>query len=169
MERGHLLQCLRRKTFISNAPTPQEQMRQILAVMEPLREIAKRRIIHRDLKPENILISDSGRVAYADFSQALTTAEILAMDCGDIHWGTRDFQAPEARDPSCQLGPSLDVYAMGVTLEEINLSDGIHPIIRSILDPIIEKARRVDPRERLQNGAEFYASLQEAATSLCIS
>jgi serine/threonine-protein kinase len=75
-------------------------------------------MVHRDLKPGNILLSRSGRVKLADFGIARPAEVSLhTLDSGNIV-GTLPYIAPEQLD-STEIGPAVDIYALGATLYEL--------------------------------------------------
>jgi CHASE2 domain-containing sensor protein len=75
-------------------------------------------VVHRDLKPGNILLSRSGRVKLADFGIARPAEVSLhTLDSGNIV-GTLPYIAPEQLD-STEIGPAVDIYALGATLYEL--------------------------------------------------
>ena len=75
-------------------------------------------VVHRDLKPENILLSRAGRVKLVDFGIARPAETSLhTLDSGNIV-GTLPYLAPEQLD-STDIGPRVDIYALGATLYEL--------------------------------------------------
>jgi serine/threonine protein kinase len=81
-------------------------------------------ITHRDLKPENIFIAidDAGeeRVKLLDFG--VSKLRSLATRTTGVHemLGTPSYMSPEqAQGQGDQVGPSTDVWAMGVVLYEM--------------------------------------------------
>ena len=77
-------------------------------------------IVHRDLKPSNILFDTVGNPKVADFG----LAKRLDVDEGQTPsgqvMGTPSYMAPEqAMGSTDQIGPSVDVYALGAILYEM--------------------------------------------------
>jgi hypothetical protein len=81
-------------------------------------------VVHRDLKPGNVLITEDGQLKITDFGLAKTSdqAQQLSRDnktaTGAI-LGTPNYMAPEqAGGKTSQVGPAVDVYALGAILYE---------------------------------------------------
>jgi WD40 repeat protein len=76
-------------------------------------------VVHRDLKPSNVLLAADGSPRITDFGLAKT------LDAGSGHTrtgsvlGTPSYMAPEqAAGKTKELGPLVDVYALGALLYE---------------------------------------------------
>ncbi|KAK9532807.1 hypothetical protein VZT92_010174 [Zoarces viviparus] len=84
---------------------------QILAAITYMHNI---NVIHRDLKAENVLFTSSGCVKVADFGFSTQVSNCnVALD---TFCGSPPYAAPELFRDECYLGPSVDVWAMGVVL-----------------------------------------------------
>ena len=98
-------------------------------VLDALEQVHKGGIVHRDLKPENILLTT--RDGRADFVKLLdfgiatfvegTQAAMLASDLtpSGRTMGTPHYASPEQLRGSNGRDPTVDVYAMGVSLYEM--------------------------------------------------
>jgi serine/threonine protein kinase len=75
-------------------------------------------IVHRDIKPSNMLLSVAGEVKVVDFGQA--KGEFIDREAvSAVHvLGTRGYTAPERMD-GAPAAPSVDVYALGLSLYEL--------------------------------------------------
>jgi tetratricopeptide (TPR) repeat protein/tRNA A-37 threonylcarbamoyl transferase component Bud32 len=76
-------------------------------------------VIHRDLKPANVLYTEDGTPKVADFGLAKKLDDVRRTATGAI-MGTPAYMAPEqAAGKTAQIGPSADVWALGVILYEL--------------------------------------------------
>ena len=116
-------------------------VRELCAVLEFLHG---KGIIHRDIKPSNILLRSGGHVCLIDFDAARMPREGAEQDTRLL--GTRGFAPPEQYG-FAQTDERADIYALGVTLEQL-LGDGIH---RSRYQKVIRKCRNLDPDKRYQS------------------
>jgi predicted Ser/Thr protein kinase/tetratricopeptide (TPR) repeat protein len=97
--------------------------REAAVLVEPLAramDVAHRAgVIHRDIKPANILLDTAGRPKIVDFG----LAKLLGGDSGVTHsgavMGSPSYMAPEQAEGKIgELGPAVDIYALGVVLYE---------------------------------------------------
>jgi tetratricopeptide (TPR) repeat protein len=79
-------------------------------------------IVHRDLKPANVLLSCDGTLKIADFGLAKRLQDDghrISTVTGAV-MGTPAYMSPEqAAGNNKQLGPGVDIYALGVILYEL--------------------------------------------------
>jgi serine/threonine protein kinase len=90
----------------------------LLAVAKALAHAHERRVVHRDIKPSNVMLCLDGRVLLLDFGLAAAPgADRLTRTGSQI--GSLPYMAPEqVRGGGDQVGPSSDLYGLGVTLYE---------------------------------------------------
>jgi serine/threonine protein kinase len=87
---------------------------QIAAVLDHVHALG---VVHRDIKPSNILLDDEEKQAYlADFGLALV-AEVTRVTTSGVLVGTAGYLSPE-QVCGGDVGPSADVYALGLVLLE---------------------------------------------------
>lgn len=89
-----------------------------------LEEAHRKKIIHRDLKPANVMLNKRGEPVVMDFGLAkrlsgeATDEAHLTRD--GMVMGTPAYMAPEqARGALDEIGPTCDVYSLGVILYEL--------------------------------------------------
>jgi tetratricopeptide (TPR) repeat protein len=123
-----------------------------------------RGVVHRDLKPSNVMVDDEGRLKVLDFGIARSV-----VDERDTHertrtglvLGTLAYMPPEqARGDGAEVGPSGDVYALGVMLFEA--LTGALPVDIEATD-VLEAVRLVceaEPRRPRQFSPSLSADLE---------
>jgi serine/threonine-protein kinase len=164
-----------------------------------LEAIHARRIVHRDVKPENIFMSVS------DHEDARHAPTMKVLDFGNCRVvvdgvdgktltvtgcvvGTPGYLAPEQAFGERDLGPSVDLFAVGLILFEmlsgraaflgkttaelaIDFSSRLPPLgsLRSVppaLERIVARATEQNPRMRYSCAAAFQHDLLEARTMI---
>lgn len=98
-----------------------EALRIILIVAEALDHAHRQGIVHCDLKPSNILVTTDGIPKIADFGIARWTESETYWEDASGSVGTPRYMAPEQRSRGGAVGPSADVYSLGVILCEMIL------------------------------------------------
>jgi serine/threonine protein kinase/formylglycine-generating enzyme required for sulfatase activity len=79
-----------------------------------------RGIIHRDLKPGNVMIRPSGEPVLMDFGLARDfTSQDARLTSPGTGMGSPSYMAPEQVAGRSDMGPAVDIYALGVILFEL--------------------------------------------------
>jgi WD40 repeat protein/tRNA A-37 threonylcarbamoyl transferase component Bud32 len=75
-------------------------------------------VLHRDLKPANVLLATDGTPKVTDFGLA-KKLDARGVTIPGVIMGTPSYMAPEQASGAAQeLGPAVDVYALGAILYE---------------------------------------------------
>jgi serine/threonine-protein kinase len=124
-----------------------------LRVCEAVAYAHDRGLVHRDLKPDNIMLGRFGRVLVLDWGIARVIGSSSPLEssrqeaglftmAGAIS-GTPAYMAPEQAWGEPDLGPAVDVYALGATLYE--LLSGRPPYVGERALQVLEAVRRGPP------------------------
>jgi serine/threonine protein kinase len=170
-----------RNRFVEN---PHKTLELMVRVARAVHHAHERGIIHRDLKPANILLDNDDTPFVTDFGLARFREDNVELTETGAALGTPGYMAPEqAAGKIKQIGPSTDVWALGVILYELlagrrpflgeNAEDvkekirtesyqplrKANPRLNHSLDRIVNKCLEKDPSRR-------YASARELADEL---
>ena len=174
-----------------------EMRRAIPIMIQMCRGIARAHdlgVIHRDLKPENIFVCQredgTDLVKLLDFGIARSRTDSRLTNAGEL-FGTPQYMAPE-RVQSGDVGPGVDLYALGVIFFEISTGTlpfeatdvtsflvkhlkeaprsprSINPMLPPELDELVLKLLRKDPKERPVDAHRVESDLRSLATRLGI-
>ncbi len=146
-------------------------------------------VIHRDIKPENILLHD-GLALLADFGIALAVSSAGGrMTETGMSLGTPHYMSPEQAMGEREIGPTSDVYALGVVTYEMLtgeppfsgptaqaifakvMTEKPAPIMlrrdtvpETIARAVVTALQKI-PADRFRNTAEFIAALTATSAS----
>jgi serine/threonine-protein kinase len=142
-------------------------------------------VIHRDIKPHNIVITPDGAVKVMDFGIA-RAGNTTMTQTGSV-LGTAQYISPEQAQGR-PLGPSSDLYSLGVTLYELVTGRlpfdadtpvavalkqvneqpvpvrQIRPSVPASLEAVIMRALRKDPAERYISAKEMRTDLKRVVS-----
>jgi len=144
-------------------------------------------VVHRYIKPANILITDDGNVKIVDFGIAKVRNEIDTFSSG--LFGSPLYMAPEQIEEQ-EVGPSTDLYALGVVLyemlsgEKIYEADNVHTHMYKILNekpkplshyglehaekiqPVLDQALEKKREHRYPAAADFASAIRSVDIAL---
>ena len=108
---------------IDGQPQPPREAAEMVEILARTVEVVHRQgIIHRDLKPANILLTPDGIPKVTDFGLAKRLGNGSGPTVSGQVLGTPSYMAPEqASGLTREIGPTVDVYALGVILYEMLL------------------------------------------------
>jgi len=163
-----------------SGPVPEDKAIQLFKeVLYGIQYAHKNRVLHLDIKPANIMITTEGKVKIIDFG---ISAKFLEANKGTV-MGSPLYMSPEQTEGR-DMDERTDIYSLGITLFQIltgmtpfraNLSrdelfkkikegnlpkaKSFYPFVSDYLQEIIDKATRVNKKDRFQNAGEFLEAL----------
>jgi WD40 repeat protein len=97
---------------------PQEAATLVEKLARGVQAAHEAKVLHRDLKPANVLLAADGTAKVTDFGLA-KKLDAQGVTLPGVVMGTPSYMAPEqARGAAQELGPAVDVYALGAILYE---------------------------------------------------
>lgn len=162
---------------------PRYAAEMIRAVAEAVHHAHRQGVVHCDLKPGNILIASDGAPKVADFGMAKWVETDGYWGAEGGFRGTPRYMAPEQAGREGPVGPTTDVYSLGVILYEMlagrvpHHADSavetarmvredpptpprtIRPSIPRDLESIVLKCLRKSPSERFVDAADLAGDL----------
>lgn len=151
----------------------------------------KRNLIHRDIKPANIMLDQEGKQAILmDFGIAKLVQSEHQMTQTGVGIGTPAYMAPEQARGQRDVGPTADLYALGIVLYEmltgqlpfsadtplavmlkvvndpLPLPRYISPDIPDVLQGVILKATAKNPADRYQTAEALLDGFRQALQGL---
>ena len=117
-------------------------------------------VVHRDLKPSNIMLTKDGEPKITDFGLAkqMEGSSSSQTQAGEI-LGTPHYMSPEqALGKSSEIGPSCDIYSLGVILYE--LLTGVLPSKGESVLESLELVRLKDPEPLRKHAPGLHRDLE---------
>lgn len=121
-----------------------EAVESLLELCAAVKALHSSRMIHRDIKPSNIICGNDGHIRLIDFDSARLRVEFQIRDTEIL--GTGGYAAPEQYG-FMQTDDRSDIYAFGVTMEEILGGNADKPKFRRI----IRRCTQFDPDRRYRD------------------
>lgn len=136
---GTLTQRLR-----SRRPSIEESVRLVRDLARAMQTAHAVGVVHRDLKPGNILFGEDGRARICDFGLARLMDSESELTGTEVVMGTPAYMSPEqASGQSHDVGPTADVWALGVILYEC--LTGRQPFRGETRNAILDQVRQGEP------------------------
>jgi len=107
---------------------PKRVMKLALDVAEALADVHRAGLVHRDVKPGNVVVgkgpdgSEDAKLVDFGVARALTAVagrSVERLTMTGMVLGSLGYMAPEQSGGASDPGPTLDVYALGVTMYEL--------------------------------------------------
>ncbi|MDB5349654.1 MAG: prkC 29 [Planctomycetota bacterium] len=100
---------------------PREAAETVRRIAVAMSEAHKKGILHRDLKPANVMVDERGDLILMDFGLARRVdSDDPGLTASGAMLGTPHYMSPEqVRGDRSAMGPTADVYSLGVILYEL--------------------------------------------------
>lgn len=166
---------------------PEEAADILLQVLSGMSHAHRARVFHRDLKPANLFLvgPSPGRAPFVkvlDFGIAKVADSFVTRAAATL--GTVPYMSPEQIDHPGQVDARSDVFSLGAVLFEIvagyrpftgesdfeimqRIKSGEHrplPANVAVLQPIIDRALKLDPNDRFPTADAFADALRPFAS-----
>ena len=132
-----------------------EAVKLLLELCAAIKALHRAGVIHRDIKPSNIICGNDGHIRLIDFDSARLWVEFQSRDTEIL--GTGGYAAPEQYG-FMQTDDRSDIYAFGVTMEEILGENAEKPKFRRI----IRRCTQFDPDRRYRDISAVGCAIKRA-------
>ncbi|MGQ0504808.1 MAG: serine/threonine-protein kinase [Myxococcaceae bacterium] len=152
-------------------------VRYFLQLMYALRAAHSAGLAHHNIKPENVLFDQYGNAKVGDFglSRVIEVDQSKGMPQVFVGTGGMGYMAPELIAKSKDLGPSSDIYGLGILLYEMltgqipgrrsPLPSEVNSEVPSKLDPIFDKMTQDRKESRYSDFdavlSDFYSAFSD--------
>ena len=132
-----------------------EAVKLLLELCAAIKALHRAGVIHRDIKPSNIICGNDGHIWLIDFDSARLRVEFQSRDTEIL--GTGGYAAPEQYG-FMQTDDRSDIYAFGVTMEELLGENADKPKFRRI----IRRCTQFDPGRRYRDISAVRRAIKRA-------
>lgn len=169
--------------------TLEETLAVIPAVSAALTYAHKEGYLHRDVKPSNVLMDADNTPYLADFGLARIVSTGESTMSHDVLIGTPNYISPEQARGDKDLGPSTDIYSLGIMLYEIvvgrvpfsadtpyavvhdhiykplPMPTRVNPTVPVQVEGVLLKALAKNPNDRYETAVELAEAFQDAVAA----
>ena len=178
------------KTRLKQSPLAlSEKLALLEKVAEALEYAHAQGILHRDIKPSNIMLDRWATPYIADFGLARIAQAGESTLSQDMMLGTPQYISPEQAKGLHNLGPTTDIYSLGVVIYEmfvgrvpfnadtpyaivhdhifkpLPLPTQINVQVAPEIERVLLRALAKEPEARFASAVDMVADLQRAAAS----
>jgi eukaryotic-like serine/threonine-protein kinase len=167
---------LRRILKYAEVIPPELSVKIFLQVLHALGHAHVKGVVHRGLKPENILFDATGNVRITDFgvARAVERDEAVIQHVY-VGMGSVGYMAPELFTDPGSVGPSTDLYSLGVILYEMlsrklpgrrsPMPTKLHPTLPKVIDDLFDRLTQDDRNDRYRSVDEVLGDFHKADAS----
>jgi serine/threonine-protein kinase len=172
-----------------NPLTLGETLDVIPAVAAALTYAHEQGYLHRDVKPSNVLLDNDNTPYLADFGLARIVSTGESTMSQDVLIGTPNYISPEQARGGKGLGPSTDIYSLGIMLYEIvvgrvpfsadtpyavvhdhiykplPMPSKVNPTVPQQVETVLLKALAKDPNDRYETAVALAEAFKQSVAA----